>query len=783
MDKLALLIVDDSPADTEIIKYYLHQSARYDFIFWEAELGEEALELCKTVKPDCILVNYILPDMNGLEFLDDYLALNQNNAALVMFTGQGSEEVVIAALQRNVYHYLVKDKLSPELLQQSVISAVEKHRIKLKLEEEQANNRAILESISEGFFALDFNWRYIYLNQIAAQYHTKTVDQLKGKILWDILPDLIGSKIHQVLDYTMTNRVAQNLEYFDERRSKWFDMRIYPTRQGISVYFQNIDDRKQIEIATNELNRVLERNVVERTKELKEAYQELIHEKELIAVTLSSIGEAIITTDVDLCIKLFNPVAEKLTGWTAASAIGVPITEVFRVQSASIDSKEYNPVGWILQNRAETKLVSYQTILPLSGSELRVASTTAPIYDNKGGLVGAVLAFRDVGDEQRLNNEWAKVTKLESLSLLAGGIAHDFNNALTVILGNISAARINVPAESDIANYLTEATNATVKAKELASQLLTFAKGGEPIKKIISPNQLLSDTARFALSGSNVRLQLNLAPDLWSFEIDPEQISRVIQNLTLNAVQAMPSGGTLEIAAENVLINDTSNLPLYSGNYVLIKVKDEGLGIPTELLDKIFDPYFTTKEKGNGMGLAICYSIINRHDGHITVEPNSGNGTTFFIYLPATLTEISAVPLLPQAPPSAKVSGYGRILLMDDDPAIRRMVSRLLKNLGYQVEPVADGREAIKVYEEAIKANRGFDLVIMDLTIPAGLGGAETLPQLQALDPKVKAIVSSGYANNAVMANYRDYGFQGLLGKPYQLNELTKVLEEVLQRS
>jgi len=323
---------------------------------------------------------------------------------------------------------------------------------------------------------------------------------------------------------------------------------------------------------------------------------------------------------------------------------------------------------------------------------------------------------------------------------------------------------------------LVEAEKACLRSTDLTQQLLTFAKGGVPIKKTTSLVELIKDSANFALSGSNVRCEFYIPDDLWRVEIDEGQISQVISNLVINADEAMPEGGVSNIRAQNTSITARDVLPLPEGNYVKINVEDHGSGIPKKQLSQIFDPFFTTKQKGSGLGLSTAYSIVKKHDGHIAVTSKLGVGTTFCVYLPASEKPVPMQKAVREIP----AQGKGRILAMDDEESIRKLLSRMLTKLGYEVELVRDGVEAVKQYQKAKESGQPFDVVVLDLTVSGGLGGKEALKRLLEIDPSIKAIVSSGYATDPIVAKFKEYGFRGVVTKPYRIDELKETLNKVL---
>jgi PAS domain S-box-containing protein len=388
--------------------------------------------------------------------------------------------------------------------------------------------------------------------------------------------------------------------------------------------------------------------------------------------------------------------------------------------------------------------------------------------------------FRDLTErlarEEELRASEARRQKLESLALLAGGIAHDFNNLLTGILGNISLARFGLPPGTESGTCLTEAERASLRAKDLTQQLLTFSRGGAPIKKVVDLIALLRDTATFACRGTAVALEIRPAAGPIFAEVDEGQIAQVINNIALNAVQAMPAGGTLTVAADVVTFDEVNPHKLPAGRFARLTLADTGTGIPPELIARVFDPYFTTKQQGSGLGLAISDSIVSRHGGHLGVRSRLGAGAEFEILVPAR--EAAADRAAPPAPDTPVLAG--KILIMDDEVQVRELGVRMITRLGLSAEAVAAGHEALEAYRAAREVGRPFDAVLMDLTISGGMGGKETVAALLAYDPKARVIVSSGYSNDPIMGDFKDYGFSAVLAKPYRLDELRAVLAAVM---
>lgn len=498
--------------------------------------------------------------------------------------------------------------------------------------------------------------------------------------------------------------------------------------------------------------------------------------EERLAFTFRSIAEGVIAADTDQKVVLINQSAEKLMGCRQEEVLGRPLEEVFQIIYE--DTKE---VPDLLKTEADI------TPLLISRDSTRrlISYSAAIIRDIQGNGIGSVIVFQDITEKKRMEEELQKAHKLEALGLLAGGIAHDFNNLLTGILGNINLAKNLINPGDKMHNILEQAENASNKAKGLTQQFLTFARGGAPIKKVHATADLIRESVSFALRGSNVKCQFSLAENLWPVEVDKGQLNQAFGNLIINAVQAMPGGGTINVSANNLVSGKDTGLPLAERKYVEIAVKDHGTGIPAELLEKIFNPYFSTRSAASGLGLTSAYSIIKKHEGRIHVESQPGKGSVFTVYIPASLTELPK-PVSPinqnhkKQETNKDGDGARRILVMDDDRVVGDVATKMLSHLGYQAEVAVDGSETIDLYKKSLEMNRPYRAVIMDLTIPGGMGGVEAIKKLLEIDPQVKAIVSSGYSNDPVMADFRQYGFRGFIMKPYMLMELKKILEQVL---
>ena len=405
------------------------------------------------------------------------------------------------------------------------------------------------------------------------------------------------------------------------------------------------------------------------------------------------------------------------------------------------------------------------------------------IFQNKPSNL---LVVRDISERSQTERELVKARQLESIAALSGGIAHDYNNLLTAIIGNITLAQTYLDPDDKVFLLLSQALRASQTAKDLTQKLITFSKGGTPNKKIADVANLVRSTSEFTLSGSNLKCNYHFAENLLPVEVDGQQIGQAIHNLVMNAREAMPQGGSLDVSAENVKSNEV--IPgLRNGKYIKISIADQGKGIAQKNLDRIFNPYFSTKKQGDkkgiGLGLSICHSIIKKHGGNVTVSSKYGKGATFHIYLPCATCKMPDQPVGETSEQEIPIFGEGRILIMDDEAMIRKLAGELLTYLGYTVDFALNGTEAVKCYKQALESNTPFDAVILDLTVKGGMGGKKTIQQLTKIDPHVVGIVSSGYSNDPVIAEYKRHGFKGVVTKPYTMGELGEKLNQALMSS
>ena len=577
-----------------------------------------------------LILDWMLPGRSGVELCRELRTQPDGDEPYIwLITGRSDTKALEEALEAGANDYLLKPvdagrlNLRLSVAERQIRGLAERNESRAALRDYARNMTGILENTTDGFLALDSDWRFIYVNPKASTLLDCSRDELLGESFWKKFPKVCGSLFETDYRKKMSEGSALEFEATDATGSCWFEVHAYPSGQGISVFFRDINRRK-------------------------------------------------------------------------------------------------------------------------------------------------------TGEEERL-----KTSKLESLGTLAAGIAHDLNNILTVISGNIGLAQFGAPeAAGNYLPSLSKASRAAEYAAHLSNQLLTFAKGSMPYKQVSAVGELLTQACEFALHGSNLRAEIQVAPDLWKAEIDGEQIKQVVNSLILNARDAMPFGGTVRLHAANQEFKADGNTLLLPGHYLKVAISDHGEGITPEVAAKMFDPYFTTKALASGLGLSISQSILKKHGGLLHLESSSADGSTFAFYLPAVEVRIAG----PKTSGRERRFNFDRqrVLVMDDDASIRELTSQLLGTLGYDVTTAADGVEAVRAYEQALRAGEKFQAVILDATVRGGLGGVATIERLRHVDPEVTAIICSGYSDEAALTEFLSYGFRGALPKPFTRTELGDVLQRAI---
>ena len=507
----------------------------------------------------------------------------------------------------------------------------------------------------------------------------------------------------------------------------------------------------------------------------REKIRELLRRREYLEAILEAAPDAIVTLDRNHRIIDWNRGAEKLFGYTEEEVKGMNIDDL--ITSDTVESEARGFTKDILRGVSihPVETVRYSR----DGNPVNVLLSGSPIIMDDE-VAGVIAVYTDMTERKRLEEELSKRERIESLGTLAGGIAHDFNNLLSGIFGNISLISKHIPEDSAAEEYLISIRKTMKQAVGLTHQLLTFAKGSEPVVEPMEITGMLTDTVKFNLAGSSVKPVFQIPDDLWMISADSRQIGEVISNLVINAKESMENGGELRVTASNYL-NAGSGLPtLDSGNYIKLVFTDQGEGIPEEILDRVFEPFYSSKPKGSGLGLAVVHSIVSKHLGYVEIDSVEGSGTSVTIYLPA-VTESNKDETGDEAH-DGKMNGSRKlsVLVMDDEDYILEMLDNMFSAMGHNVALASKGSQALEMYRRSMDSGNKYDVVILDLTIPGGMGGRETSEKLLEMDRDAVLIVSSGYSTAPVMADYRSHGFSGVLAKPYTMDELERVISRTV---
>lgn len=763
---LKLLILEDNPDDILLLEEMTAEMSIFDFAGTVFEVtSRESLsqgtQYLKSHPVDLILLDLTLVDSQGLKTLQCLRETKEaRDIPIIVLTVMDDKKSAIEAVKMGAQEYLVKNDISVRSLGTSIRYAIERHQLRMQLEKEtgelkKSENRfiEILTSIPDGVVIVDKNNKLHFMNPAAEDLLGRESMKSPGK----------------PFEFPMIT---------DESESREIEI---PRADGypITIEMRGV----KIDWKGNDAWLISLRDITGKKELLKAVSQE----KERLDITLRSIVDGVITTDQKGVIRIINWMAVQMTGWPQEEAVGKPLARILKLKNKA--------TGEFLIDAGKKAMKVVETVeitgsddwvlISRSGVKIPIEYSCAPVL-KEGEVMGLVLVVRDATEKKELEEDLIRSRNLEALGVLARGIAHEYNNILTSTLGYISLAKVVTGEKHKIFPRLKKAEDAGLRAKEISYRLLTFSKGGEPQKRKESIVNTLEQAAQDILKSLPITTDWHIDDHLWPVMFDAHQVSLAVSNILKNAVEAVDNKGSIEIKVKNFRAPGKSSSAIKRGNYVKIIITDQGSGIPDEYLPKIFDPYFTTKEKAEGMGLTTAYSIIRKHGGWIWVKSkrNRGaSGTTVTILLPAAVTlsehKKAAVPVpIPGKeiePPAVKKR---KILVMDDEDMIREIALEMLEFLEYETVSAEDGEEALELYQSAMKSGNPVEMVILDLVVPTGMGGKECIQKLRKIDPNVIAVVSSGYSDDPVVANYQDYGFRGVLSKPYKVNELREILEQ-----
>ena len=784
-----ILVIDDS-ADSVALFEALLSTYIPETEILAALSGQAGLDMAIASRPDLVLVDAVMPVVDGFEVCRRLRSdPRTSNIPILMISGVMVDRVHrVSGMESGADGYICKPFEREEIIAQvNVLLRVKRYEDELRNREKALSKtleerserlrrseqqlRSLFEHSPDAIFVEDMDGNVLDANVAACRLHGLSWQELVGHNVRDLVPPEHRDSVVAEFPRWGTGELQAYEGFSYTRSGQMIPVEVranriqYAGRDALLLHVRDITDRRKTEGELQKHREHLEEMVRERTARMEDAnaaLQREIAEGRRIHGALEESREN------------FHSIVEE-------SADGILVVDESRiVRYANRQASEMlgTPHDAMMNHPCSLELSGDMQEMELASDVARCIVEVATTHTHWQGAPASLVVLRDITRRKQVEEELLKIQKLESLGVLAGGIAHDFNNILMGIIGNLSFAKADIDSKTHVVEAVSAAERSAVRAKILTQQLLTFSKGGAPVRMAASIRELMEDATRFMLAGSKTVCQFRMADNLWPANIDEGQISQVIENIVINADQAMPNGGTLHITADNFVAGESSTMELpglQAGKYVKIAVKDEGGGIPEENLRKVFDPYFTTKQQGSGLGLATAYSIVRKHEGLLTVESTRDRGATFTIYLPAT----EAQPLVPPERPPEALHGKGRVLVMDDEEVVRNVTTRMLRTLGYEAELATDGGECLERFRTAKAEGRPFDAVILDLTVPGGMGGEDTIKVLRSIDPDVRAVVSSGYSDGPIVSTFRRYGFRGVLTKPYDMSKLSQVLREV----
>jgi len=773
---IKILIIDDELDILETISSLLDAFLEGCKVL-TANSGALGIEMAKEELPDTILLDVTMPEMDGFQVCE-ILKKDEDtkNIPIIILTGVHTDsKSKIKGLEIGADTFLSKPIKEGELVAHvKAMLRIKRAEDELKKEKELLNflvkqrteeldkakkrYQQLYDFAPDLYFSVRPDGTVFSVNKFGAEYLGYKSDELVGKPIWDTFYKEDQKKVKNQLSEIFNKKVINSDWEFRQVRK---DGRIIWVQEKTHLFLNEKGYARELLIMCRDVT--VQKQAEDAIRESEQHYRTLFEQANDSILLENDKGDIID----------FNLQALKSLGYTRDELMNMKVNELADPGNLLFhDNKKYSELKLSEPSIFETKIIHK------SGKKIPIEVTITPLHRKSKKF--CLFILRDLTERKKIEEEEQKSQKLESIGILAGGIAHDFNNRLSVILGNAQLARMTLQNKGNIEKYLKNIENGAVLATTLTQQLLTFSRGGEPVKKIHSIKELIKEAVELSLSGSKSSCTFNFPADLWAVEVDEGQLVQVINNLIINADQAMADGGKVEVIAKNIpKRKKRPHVALKTGFYIKVSIIDHGIGIPPDDMDRIFDPYFTTKQKGSGLGLAVAYSIIKKHNGVLTVESNLGEGATFHFYLPA----IPEYQLSDDEPNEPLYKGKGKVLVMDDEDAILTVIENFLTISGYDVELAKDGAEALEIYKNAKDKEDPFRIVIMDLTVQGGMGGKETIQKLKKVDPHVKAIVSSGYSNDPIMANYKEYGFSGVIAKPYKMKELSRVLHDILAKA
>lgn len=751
---IRILSFEDSAADFKQLEQYLG-ALRMDYELTRVTRLSQGLKRLSDYAFDVILLDLGLPDCVGLDTLDAVMAVERDAVVLVFGEADTDGQIERLSLVKGAKDYLVKKTLSPELLVRSIRFSLENWHLERLCAAQTADAqqkdevlRSVFDASADGLLVLSEDSTIRFLNACAATVLEASTDSLVGEI------------------FPFDLSVGEQSEF--EIPAASGDLQVFHLKVE-AIQWEGAPAQLVVLTDVTALRKSQARNV----RQLK-AQQ----------ILLDHVPNALIAVDRQGRVLELNTEAGNLLGSQDGELLGKPLKTALKLKNADSHMPIRNSFKYLTQDMLQAGAEEHDFyVSDATGEDVPASVVWVPTEDSGDLNWAGLVLIEDFRKIRRTDDVLFEIERSQTLSRLASGIAHDFNNILTAVLGNLSVARLGLAAEHSEAPRLVAAEKAALQAKSLTHQLLTFSRAGTPIIQPTTIKDLVCDCTEFLLRGSNVKCDVHAEAALWAVDADEGQIGQVVNNLIINADEAMPDGGSICLNLKNAAIDADSVAGLAAGEYVCIEVVDDGVGIDAKVQARIFDAYFTTKDRGNGLGLASSFSIIKNHKGTITVDSEKGVGTTFRVYLPRTEGAIEVEESVSEMEPAVDAVSsdrVGRILVMDDMEAMLLVAGEILKMLGYEVTLTSDGLEAIETYKQAKEAGEPFDVVIFDLTVPGGMGGEEACERLLEYDPELVAIASSGYTTSNVMNDYESSGFKAVVPKPYRINEMRDVLERLL---